>query len=149
GGSVEDLRREGDQHGLGLQGARKQGRTVVTVAGIAQVAPGLVVLGLVPTGVGGVVPAAGAQQEPGGRALLTGDADRLSAALKLTQVQTSEGGAAIQAHPESGADDVPAVDGAGLVVGDRERLLELHLLTVILGVADTGTAAAHGGVDAL
>src|SRR5699024_12195052 len=69
--------------------------------------------------------------------------------LKLTQVQPSEGGAAIQAHPESGADDVPAVDGAGLVVGDRERLLELHLLTVILGVADTGTAAAHGGVDAL
>src|SRR5699024_7746653 len=148
GGGVEDLRREGDQHGLGPQGAGEQGGAVVPLPLVAQIAPGLVVLGLVPAGVGVVVSAAGAEQEPGGGAVLAGDADRLGAGLGPAEVQPGEDGAAVQAHPESGADHVPALDGAGLVVGDGEGLLELHLLAVVLGVADAGAAAAHGGVDA-
>src|SRR5699024_1885954 len=133
----------------GLQSAREQGGAVVAVAGVAQVAPGLVVLGLVPAGVGVVVPALRAQQEARSGPFFAGDADRLGARLGLAEVKPGEGGVAVQAHPESGADDVPAVDGACLVIGHRHRLLELHLLAVVLGVADAGAAARHGGVAAL
>src|SRR5699024_4924881 len=132
----------------GLQSAREQGGAVVAVAGVAQVAPGLVVLGLVPAGVGVVVPALRAQQEARSGPFFAGDAARLGARLGLAEVQPGEGGVADQAHPESGADDVPAVDSACLVIGHRHRLLELHLLAVVLGVADAGAAAAHRGVHA-